>query len=86
MGETIVGFDGKSRCSWCGAAPEFLAYHDTEWGFPVSEGSKGDQDDPIFSITNAYRSGGYTLKEIGNHFGLHYSTVSGIIKNQKSKT
>ena len=36
MGETIVGSDGKSRCSWCGAAPEFQAYHDTEWGFPVS--------------------------------------------------
>jgi len=37
MGETIVGSDGKSRCRWCGAAPEFLAYHDTEWGFPVSD-------------------------------------------------
>jgi len=37
MGETIVGSDGKSRCSWCGAVPEFLAYHDTEWGFPVSD-------------------------------------------------
>ena len=35
--ETIVGPDGKSRCRWCGAAPEFLAYHDTEWGFPVSD-------------------------------------------------
>ena len=35
--EIIVGPDGKSRCSWCGAAPEFLAYHDTEWGFPVSD-------------------------------------------------
>jgi len=33
----IVGADGKSRCRWCGAAPEFLAYHDTEWGFPVSD-------------------------------------------------
>ena len=32
-----MGTDGKSRCSWCGAAPEFLAYHDTEWGFPVSD-------------------------------------------------
>ena len=31
------GPDGKSRCHWCGAAPEFLAYHDTEWGFPVSD-------------------------------------------------
>jgi len=35
--EIIVGPDGKSRCRWCGAAPEFLAYHDTEWGFPVSD-------------------------------------------------
>ncbi|MBT8121293.1 MAG: DNA-3-methyladenine glycosylase I [Gammaproteobacteria bacterium] len=33
----ITGPDGKSRCHWCGAAPEFLAYHDTEWGFPVSD-------------------------------------------------
>ena len=35
--EIFVGPDGKSRCRWCGAAPEFLAYHDTEWGFPVSD-------------------------------------------------
>lgn len=33
----ITGADGKSRCHWCSAAPEFLAYHDTEWGFPVSD-------------------------------------------------
>ena len=33
----ITGPDGKSRCHWCGAAPEFLVYHDTEWGFPVSD-------------------------------------------------
>ncbi len=37
MSTTIVGADGKSRCRWCGAAPEFPAYHDTEWGFPVSD-------------------------------------------------
>ena len=37
MTTTIVGPDGKSRCRWCGAAPEFLGYHDTEWGFPVSD-------------------------------------------------
>ena len=37
-------------------------------------------------IATAYQSGGYTLKEIGEHFGLHYSSVSGIIKNHKSKT
>ena len=37
MGTTIVGPDGKSRCRWCSAAPEFLDYHDTEWGFPVRD-------------------------------------------------
>ena len=37
MSKTIVGPDGKTRCHWCGAAPEFLGYHDTEWGFPVSD-------------------------------------------------
>ena len=37
MSTTIVGPDGKSRCRWCSAAPEFLDYHDTEWGFPVSD-------------------------------------------------
>jgi DNA-3-methyladenine glycosylase I len=37
MNETIVTSDGKPRCLWCGAAPEFLDYHDTEWGFPVSD-------------------------------------------------
>jgi len=37
MSTTIIGSDGKSRCRWCDAAPEFLHYHDTEWGFPVSD-------------------------------------------------
>jgi DNA-3-methyladenine glycosylase I len=37
MSTTILGPDGKSRCRWCGAAPEFLGYHDTEWGFPVGD-------------------------------------------------
>lgn len=32
-----MGADGNLRCRWCGAAPEFLTYHDTEWGFPVSD-------------------------------------------------
>lgn len=38
------------------------------------------------AIVEAYRSGGYSLKQIGNHFGLHYSTVSGIVRCHKSKT
>jgi DNA-3-methyladenine glycosylase I len=37
MSSTIPGADGKPRCRWCGAAPEFLDYHDTEWGFPVAD-------------------------------------------------
>lgn len=37
MDETILGPDGKPRCSWCNAVPEFFHYHDTEWGFPVSD-------------------------------------------------
>jgi len=37
MNATIPGPDGRPRCRWCGAAPEFLHYHDTEWGFPVDD-------------------------------------------------
>src|SRR5215831_2301486 len=33
----IMGPDGKARCRWSGAAPEFLGYHDREWGFPVAD-------------------------------------------------
>ncbi len=29
--------DGRPRCRWCAAAPEFLPYHDREWGFPVAD-------------------------------------------------
>jgi DNA-3-methyladenine glycosylase I len=34
---TIAGADGKLRCRWAGAAPEFPHYHDTEWGYPVDD-------------------------------------------------
>lgn len=37
MTATTVSADGKTRCRWCDAAPEFVAYHDTEWGFPVGD-------------------------------------------------
>ncbi|MCZ4280063.1 DNA-3-methyladenine glycosylase I [Kiloniella laminariae] len=37
MSTTTIGPDGKARCRWCDAAPEFFHYHDTEWGFPVGE-------------------------------------------------
>ena len=37
MNTLINGPDGHPRCRWCASAPEFLAYHDTEWGFPVAD-------------------------------------------------
>jgi DNA-3-methyladenine glycosylase I len=31
------GPDGRPRCQWCTVTPEYLAYHDTAWGFPVAD-------------------------------------------------
>jgi DNA-3-methyladenine glycosylase I len=33
----VAGEDGVARCAWADSAPEYRAYHDTEWGFPVSD-------------------------------------------------
>ena len=27
--------DGRRRCGWAASAPEYLAYHDDEWGWPL---------------------------------------------------
>ena len=35
------------------------------------------------AIAQAYDSGGYGMKEIGEHFGLHYSRVSRIVSGQR---
>ncbi|MFL5011865.1 DNA-3-methyladenine glycosylase I [Rhizobium sp. LARHSG275] len=37
MSATIFGPDGQPRCRWCAAAPEFMSYYDTKWGFPVDD-------------------------------------------------
>ena len=37
MTDLVTGPDGRQRCRWCAAAPEFLDYHDREWGFPVAD-------------------------------------------------
>jgi DNA-3-methyladenine glycosylase I len=31
----VVGPDGLARCPWGVSAPDYLAYHDDEWGRPV---------------------------------------------------
>ena len=41
-GQTIAdglwkGPDGRRRCAWCRGSDDYVAYHDTEWGFPVRD-------------------------------------------------
>ena len=36
----VAGADGRLRCPWGLSAPDYLAYHDVEWGRPV----RGDQE------------------------------------------
>ena len=33
----VAGDDGALRCGWCVAAPDYVAYHDDEWGRPVTD-------------------------------------------------
>ena len=37
MPKAIAGPDGQLRCNWCIVTPEYVHYHDTEWGFPVTD-------------------------------------------------
>ncbi len=37
MTDLYLAPDGKHRCRWTSAAPEFLDYHDKEWGYPVKD-------------------------------------------------
>ncbi len=32
-----LGPDGRPRCSWGVSAPDYVDYHDREWGFPVTD-------------------------------------------------
>jgi DNA-3-methyladenine glycosylase I len=32
-----IGADGVARCAWAGAHADYRAYHDEEWGFPVTD-------------------------------------------------
>jgi DNA-3-methyladenine glycosylase I len=36
----VVGEDGVARCWWGDSAPDYRAYHDTEWGFPVADDAR----------------------------------------------
>ncbi|UWQ27222.1 DNA-3-methyladenine glycosylase I [Leisingera sp. M523] len=37
MSGTITAADGHPRCAWSASAPDFLRYHDEEWGYPVGD-------------------------------------------------
>jgi DNA-3-methyladenine glycosylase I len=49
----VVGPDGLRRCDWALSAPEYIAYHDNEWGRAV----RGD--DAVFErlVLEAFQSG-----------------------------
>ena len=34
------GADGLARCSWCLGSPDYVAYHDLEWGRPVVDDAR----------------------------------------------
>ena len=40
MTAVVLGDDGVRRCAWGDSAPEYRAYHDREWGFPVADDTR----------------------------------------------
>jgi DNA-3-methyladenine glycosylase I len=36
----VKGEDGNKRCAWCISDPQYMKYHDTEWGKPVTDDQK----------------------------------------------
>ncbi len=40
MEDLLTGDDGRVRCGWCGTDPLYVAYHDEEWGRPVTDDTR----------------------------------------------
>ncbi|HWL42790.1 MAG TPA: DNA-3-methyladenine glycosylase I [Ilumatobacter sp.] len=38
--DVVVGDDGVARCGWGASTPDYVAYHDTEWGFGVTSDTR----------------------------------------------
>jgi DNA-3-methyladenine glycosylase I len=36
----VIGPDAIARCAWCQASEPYRRYHDTEWGFPVTDDTR----------------------------------------------
>ena len=47
---------------------------------PLSSFVKGAQENRDAEIAAAFRSGDYTVKQIAEHFDVHYSTMSRLVK------
>lgn len=52
-GGVLIGTDGVSRCPWVGSSPDYMAYHDQEWGVPIH----GEQELYERLILEAFQSG-----------------------------
>jgi DNA-3-methyladenine glycosylase I len=37
MAHVVAGPDRKLRCFWAGSAPDYVRYHDEEWGLPTDD-------------------------------------------------
>ncbi|WP_433056034.1 DNA-3-methyladenine glycosylase I [Dactylosporangium sp. CS-033363] len=37
MSDVVVGADGLARCGWGGSTPDYLEYHDNEWGREIRD-------------------------------------------------
>jgi DNA-3-methyladenine glycosylase I len=35
--DLVIGEDGRARCRWGASTPDYVAYHDEEWGRPVHD-------------------------------------------------
>ena len=53
MSDLVVGTDGLRRCAWGASTPDYLVYHDEEWGRPVHD------DDALYErmTLEAFQSG-----------------------------
>jgi DNA-3-methyladenine glycosylase I len=40
MPEVVAGTDGVRRCAWGTSSPDYVAYHDDEWGRPVLDDTR----------------------------------------------
>jgi DNA-3-methyladenine glycosylase I len=53
VSDLVIGPDGLARCRWGSSTPDYVAYHDGEWGRPVRD------DDGLFErlTLEAFQSG-----------------------------